>query len=229
MFKVHVIDCHNRAHYHDALEQHHRLRHAIYVGERGWSALARPDGREVDAFDGPAATYLLGIDPGAGVVAGSRLVPTLAPHLLADVFPDLAAGRGVPRAPDILEWTRIFVAPGWREIGRPCRAAGIMYAAIVEFALHQGVRQLSVVCESYWVSRLAALGWQPRPLGEARLIDGAPVVAITVDMTPAALARTRQVYDLREPALATIPPPGPGQPGCGMPPSAPVAGASCPA
>jgi acyl-homoserine lactone synthase len=60
MFKVHAIDAGNRDLYSDAIEQHHRIRHDIYVGERRWMELARPDGREVDQFDTDDAVYLLG-------------------------------------------------------------------------------------------------------------------------------------------------------------------------
>jgi acyl-homoserine lactone synthase len=99
MFHVHIVDRSNRNAYRDELEQHFRLRHEIYVGERGWHDLARRDGREVDAFDNDDAVYLLGILPDKGVVAGSRLVPSLKPHLMSEVFPQLAED-GVPRASD---------------------------------------------------------------------------------------------------------------------------------
>ncbi len=84
--KVHAIHAGNRHHYDDALEQHYRIRHDIYVGERKWMDLARPDGREVDQFDTEHAVYLLAME-GDQVVGGSRLVPTLEPHLMSEVFP----------------------------------------------------------------------------------------------------------------------------------------------
>ena len=95
MFHVHIVDRSNRSAYSRYVEQMFRLRHEIYVGERAWSDLERADGREVDAFDTDDAVYLLGLDSDKGVVAGSRLVPSLKPHLLSDVFPQLAP-HGVP-------------------------------------------------------------------------------------------------------------------------------------
>jgi acyl-homoserine lactone synthase len=85
MFKVHAIHVGNRHLYEAALDQHHRIRHDIYVGERKWMDLERADGREIDQFDTDRTVYLLGIEPGKGVVGGSRLVPTLEPHLMSDV------------------------------------------------------------------------------------------------------------------------------------------------
>ena len=201
MFKVHAIDAANRDLYSDAIEQHHRIRHDIYVGERRWMELARPDGREIDQFDTDDAVYLLGIETDGRVVAGSRLMPTHRPHLLNDVFPQLANVRGVPRAPDILEWTRIFVVPRLREGGRVGKSAGFVYCAILEYCLERQIRQLSVVCEPYWLPRFSGLNLRPRALGLPIEHDGMSVVAVTLDVTAAALASTREVYDIRTPAL----------------------------
>jgi len=55
MFKVHVVDAANSVAYREQLDQYFKLRHHIYVGERGWRTLKRPDGREMDAFDTPDA------------------------------------------------------------------------------------------------------------------------------------------------------------------------------
>jgi acyl-homoserine lactone synthase len=196
MFKVHAIHAGNRHLYENILDQHHRIRHDIYVGERKWMDLERPDGREIDQFDTDKAIYLLGIEPGKGVVGGSRLIPTLEPHLMSDVFPELANVRGLPRAHNIFEWTRIFIVPAKREGGRLCKAAGIIYCGILEFCLSQNVTQLSVVCEAYWIPRLIALGWNPVLLGEPIEKDGMTIVGITCDMTDEALARTRSTYEI---------------------------------
>jgi acyl-homoserine lactone synthase len=196
MIHVHAIHAGNRHRYTDAVEQHYRIRHDIYVGERKWMDLERPDGREVDQFDTDEAVYLLAIEPGKGVVGGSRLVPTLGPHLMSDVFPEIANVRGVPRAPDIYEWTRIFVVPAKRESGRLCKTAGIVYCGILEFCLMQRLSQISVVCEAYWIPRLLALGWNPQPLGVPIVKDGMTIVGIACDMTEHALARTRETYEI---------------------------------
>ncbi|MGO4571506.1 acyl-homoserine-lactone synthase [Microvirga sp. 2TAF3] len=202
MFKVHAIHAGNRHLYEEALDQHHRIRHDIYVGERKWMDLERPDGREIDQFDTDKAVYLLGIEPGKGVVGGSRLVPTLEPHLMSDVFPSLANVRDLPRASGIFEWTRIFVIPARREGGRLCKAAGIIYCGILEFCLSQDIRQISVVCEAYWIPRLIGLGWNPALLGEPIVKDGMTIVGITCDMTEEALDKTRAIYEIAGSVMA---------------------------
>ena len=46
MAELHVICDVNRHLYHDVLEDYWRIRHDIYVGERRWLELAKPDQRE---------------------------------------------------------------------------------------------------------------------------------------------------------------------------------------
>lgn len=200
MFRIHAVEASNRAAYAPALEEQFRLRHEIYVGERGWRDLARPDGREVDAFDTEAAVYLLGLDRAGSVLAGSRLVPSLCPHLMSAVFPGLAEGR-VPRAADVWEWTRFFVVPALREAGRSSRAAGLVYCGLLEFCLWRGIRSLTIVCEPYWLDRLAALGWAPRRLGPVLDHSDGPIVGLMVEVTTAALDRTRSAYAITAPVL----------------------------
>lgn len=205
MFKMHLVDQSNRNKYSGYLEEYYRIRHQIYVAERGWRDLARPDLREVDAFDTIDALYLLGICPDRGVVAGSRLVPSLRPHLLNDVFPELASGV-VPRGAHIYEWTRVFVVPELREPGRPSRAAGIVYCGILEACLARDISMLSVVCEPYWHARFVKIGWKPRPLGEILQHKDGPVMALLLRTSESALAQTRTFYGIQYSVLANVMP-----------------------
>lgn len=200
MLQIHVINQLNRPRYQREIEEHYRIRHEIYVEGRGWQALARPDRREIDAFDTSDAIYLLGIVPGQGVVAGSRLVPSLKPHLMSEVFPGLASGH-VPRRRDIFEWTRFFVVPRLREKGRPCAAAGHLYCGILEFCLENQIGNLTIVCEAYWFDRLAALGWNPQMLGYPLQYDGMQIVGLITNVTAAALTETRSAYGITQPVL----------------------------
>ncbi|MFZ4806477.1 MAG: acyl-homoserine-lactone synthase [Hyphomicrobiaceae bacterium] len=87
-------------------------RSRVFVGRRGWRALARPDGLERDAADGPAAEYLLLLGPDRGIVAGLRLLPTRAARPVTCVDAALVAGLDLPCGPEIRELTRFFVLKG---------------------------------------------------------------------------------------------------------------------
>jgi len=116
---VHIVTSANCRHYEAALEQSYRLRHRIYIQELKWRGLPpRDDGRELDQFDTAEAVHLLYLE-GDRVLGGTRLVPTTEPHLLSEVFAHFASIRGVPRQPDIAEWTRFYVAPERRAEGGP--------------------------------------------------------------------------------------------------------------
>ena len=69
---IHAISAVNRHLYDDVLEQHFRLRHEIFVEERKWETLRRPDGREIDSYDNEDTIYLLALDR-RRVVGGHRL------------------------------------------------------------------------------------------------------------------------------------------------------------
>jgi len=195
MFKIHIVNWSNRKAYEGPLEHNFRLRHQIYIGERNWCQIERPIPLEIDAFDNEDAIYLLGIDDNGDVCGGSRLVPTLKPHLLSDVFPMLADG-GIPRDHDIYEWTRIFVAQSLRKPGEPSLAAGIVLCGLLEAAVVLGIRQISVVCETFWLDRLERLGWPVTRLGPAIEHPDGAILGLLIEVTQAALASSRAVYGL---------------------------------
>lgn len=194
--RVHVVDARNRSGYTRELDEHHRLRHDIYIGERKWRALRSINGREYDPFDLPDAVYLLAITCDGEVAGGSRLLQSTGPTLLNDVFPHLADVKSFERAPDVLEWTRFFVAPKFREEKRLCRTGGLVSAAIIDYCLRSGVRTLNAVGETYWVPRISAIGWRPRPLGLPIEHEGMSICAWTIDVTEYALSTTLAAYDL---------------------------------
>lgn len=191
MSAIHVVTSENRHLYRDAIEQHHRLRHEIFIGERGWRELERPDGRDVDAYDDEHAVYLLAIDAGR-VVGGQRLRPTTRPHMLADVFAHLAQ-RTLPRRPDVLEWTRYFVVRE-RRFGR---TDWRLLAAVQAYCLEEGISELTAVVEMWWLPRWQHAGFRTRPLGLPQLVEGQPMLAMSIEVSPEALASVRSRGGLR--------------------------------
>ena len=192
MFVMHVVDRSNRSAYADVLEDYWRVRHDVYVKTLAWTGLTPEAGREIDQFDTDDTVYLIGLDANRRVVGGSRFNPTVGPHLLSDLFPNLVIGD-IPRAPDILEWTRVFVLSD--KLARSTQSpAGIVYGAILKFCLARGVKCLTVVCEQHWEARLALLGWSPRRLGPTQKHAGEDIVALLLKVTPEALDLTQGRY-----------------------------------
>lgn len=199
---LHAVTSANRHLYRDQVEESFRIRHQVYVGERGWHDLDRPDKREVDQFDNDDAVYLLALDETNGrVLGGSRLISSLKPHLMSDVFPMLASMRPLPISQDVYEWTRFYVIPEMRERHALSQVACEIYCGVQEFCLKQGVSQLSIVTEPYWIPRFMRLGWNPMPLGLPILWQGMEVVGITVDVDEQVLDQTRKVRGITGPVL----------------------------
>jgi acyl-homoserine lactone synthase len=173
---VHVIRRDNKHLYSEILEDYFRLRHQIYVVERKWAALDRPDKRELDQFDTDETVYLLGLE-GRSIIAGMRLVPTTAPTLLSDLFPRLSL-NGPIRRPDVYELSRIFVVPKRRGEHAGPRAEAVIQAAAMEYGLSIGLSAFTIVLESWWLPRLLDQGWVARPLD----IDSMSTIAVMVDV-----------------------------------------------
>ena len=188
MAEIHVVR-HDNAHlYRSELDDYFRARHTVYVKERGWTELDRPDGRDIDQFDTIEAIHLLAIDQ-SRVVGGHRFNPTTGPTLLNTVFPQLAA-RALVADPEVYETTRIIVVEEQRgEQARP-RVESLFFDATLEYAVNARKRQIRFLMETWWLPRLRGLGWSVRPLGVATDINGMSCIAVSLDVTDEVWAKT---------------------------------------
>lgn len=189
---IHIVTPANANRYADAMEQAWRLRHAIFVGEKGWSELARPDGREIDQFDTPHAVHFLAMEDDT-VVGYSRLLPTTRPHLLSDVLPQLCEGER-PVGPQIWEWTRQGVARSHRAKGRVVNPVSIaLLTGIVEWGLAHGVHSLLLQMPTLYMIHVIQLHFRPQPLGLPVQIAGEEIMAATARFDARTLAKLRAV------------------------------------
>ena len=198
MVDVHVVTSANRHLYERELDEHHQIRHRIYIEELHWRGLTpRADKREYDQFDMDETVYLLGLEEGR-VVGGLRLVPTTGPHLIGNVFPHFAAVQGVPRSPDIAEWTRIFVVPERREEHSSSKIRSTVVASMLEYGLQEGLSGISVLMNAFWLPKLQQCGWRTRPLGLPDVHDGEWLIAVLMDVSAEALAGLRAARGLSQ-------------------------------
>jgi acyl-homoserine lactone synthase len=180
MIQIHVVNHDNRRRYEYLFDDYFRLRYEIYVKERGWKALERPDERDIDQFDTDAATYLFALE-GNRLVGGLRVVPTMQPTLMSDVFPQLAL-RGPLRRHDVAELTRIFVIKERRGEQTQPRVEHVILCAAMEYGVAQQLSQYTIVMEAWWIRRLQEQCWRITPLGLPVEIDGAATVGVTADV-----------------------------------------------
>lgn len=184
---IHVISAANRHLYEDVLDQHFRVRHEIFVEERKWEMLRKPDGREIDSYDNDDAIYLLSLED-RRVLGGSRLYPTTKPTMMSEVFPHLAAVRGCPADPLIWEWSRFFVSRERRDGAVNLQ----LMAAAQEFCLDQGIERLCLVMETWWLPRFHDIGFVVTPLGLPALVEESWTMAASIEVRQDSLDVVRE-------------------------------------
>jgi acyl-homoserine lactone synthase len=189
---IHIVTPANAHRYADAMEQVWRLRHQIFVEEKGWTELARPDGREIDQFDTPHAVHFLAMEDDT-VIGYSRLLPTTCPHLLSEVLPQLCEGQR-PAGPHLWEWTRQGVARSHRARGRVVNPVSLaLLTGIVEWGLAHGVSGLLLQMPTLYMIHVIQLHFRPQPLGLPVQIAGEEIMAATAGFDARTLARLRSV------------------------------------
>jgi len=200
---IHVVNATNQGEYLNEMEQVWRLRHRVFVEGKGWSELAKPDGREIDQFDTPSAIHFL-LMRGREVVAYSRLLPTAGPHLLSDVFPKLCQ-EPLPRDHATYEWTRQAVSPEYRVRGKAPPLTYDLVAGIVEWGLSNGVSRITAQIPMSYLLRMLQLHFRARPLGLPVEIAGESIIAVAAEFDGATLARVNQIRGDSRSILASVP------------------------
>lgn len=192
---LHIVTNENVDLYRDEMQQAFRLRHKVFVEERGWSELQSEDGQEIDRFDNEYAVHMLFIEDDRHVIGYQRLLPSTRPHLLSEVLSSLCEVDR-PVGPNIWEWTRYCVEAGHRERGRMLSpVANALLSGIVEWGLHNGVDTIIIEMSPLWLLRLVQLHFRVTPLGLPQIISGEEAVAVTAKFDERTLAR---LYEMRK-------------------------------
>jgi acyl-homoserine lactone synthase len=201
---IHIVTAENIGSYAQAMEQVYRLRHSVFVEEMGWSDLRRPDGREIDQFDDGRALHMLYLE-GDRLMGYQRMLPSMRPHLLSEVMPQLCDGD-FPVGPHIWEWTRYCVTKEHRDRGRMLSPAGnLLLSAIVEWGLESGVSRIIIEMNPIWLLRLVQLHFRVTPLGIPQDAGKESIVAVTAAFDARTLARLRSVRGDNRPAIVQQP------------------------
>lgn len=103
-----VIDGINAGRFSGLLEQVHALRARVFRDRLGWDVTVT-NGKEIDLFDSLDPTHIVSMNDKGQVVGAMRLLQTMGPNMLADVFNAILDGEPAPRSPLIWEATRFCV------------------------------------------------------------------------------------------------------------------------
>lgn len=154
------------------LDSMFRLRADVFHGRLGWDVRVE-GGREHDWFDLIGPHYLVARAAGDTTTALGccRLLPTLGPNMLRDVFPELLDGTPVPASPHEWEVSRFAVAEAHTQGGASFSALpAAMVAQALRFGAERDLSALVGVTSAAFARMLMQLGLQVDVLGRPRRI-----------------------------------------------------------
>jgi acyl-homoserine lactone synthase len=183
---IRVIDAHNRHQFNHLLEQQFRLRHDIFVLEKGWSSFDR-GAYEMDDYDTIDATYLVSTDDSGTVIGGFRLFPTELPHMLSETFAYMVNGP-ILRRSDICELTRFAIASQARNSRTYCE----LFLGLLEHCLSEGISGTTALMRTLRIPIIQSIGMKVVPLGLPQEIDQELQTAVLLEISEDSLALVRR-------------------------------------
>lgn len=151
------------------LDSMYRLRCDVFHQRLGWDVQVE-NGREHDWFDLIGPRYLIAHDQASNALGCCRLLPTLGPNMLRDIFPMLSDGA-VPASADTWEISRFAVGPGCAGQGFGFGAvAGALIADALRLADAHGIKDIVGVTSAPFERMLHHLGLHVERLGAPRRI-----------------------------------------------------------
>lgn len=159
-----TIEPDQRAKHSDIINKMHEMRGRVITRWR-WDVPGLKPDYDKDDFDTDDTVYFIDFDPILDRVVGTcRFNPTVKPHILSDVFPEMCTLLGVPQNDHTWEATRYIVdghgIPKWQEL----RSRVIIALALSEYAHANGITHMSWLTTQALYNNMFKL-WPSKPLG----------------------------------------------------------------
>lgn len=197
---IHVVTAENRHKFTSLVRDMHRDRKRVFVDRLKWQLSVVEGNLEIDQFDHDGAVYVIIASPEGRHLGSARLLPSLRPHILGTLFPQLCAEQP-PHGPEIWEMTRLVYSPDITDVSALNRTRMLLRLAMVEFALSVGIKQFSCIVRMDFLPTVLSAGWVAEPLGFPTDIDGEPTTAVRIDIDAEALQAVREKFNYFEPVL----------------------------
>lgn len=147
---LYAVDSRNRSQFKALLDDMHVLRARVFEERLQWNVNV-VDGREIDVFDEADPTYLLSVNGETGRLAGSvRLLPTIGPNMLRNVFSVLLPDGSVVESHFIWESSRFCIDPDMVNSTdtRINRVTTELLCGLVEIGLRAGLSHIVSVYDA---------------------------------------------------------------------------------
>lgn len=176
----------------------------VFFDRLNWNVVVR-NGYERDRFDDEYPLYLISLDPDSGNYRGSvRLLPTIGPNMLQDVFPFLLAEGETVESATIWEASRFCAiaseSPQQHKNGVSPTFAELL-AGIGELAILSGWTQIVAVFDERIFRILRAAGCDPQIIGKPRRIGTTLSFAGLFDTGESQLQAMREAVGICGPVL----------------------------
>lgn len=163
-----------------------RLRHAVFSERLKWTSLTA-DGRERDIYDRLNPVYLICRDPFGNVIGCWRLLPTVGPYMLKDIFAHLLHGAPAPETEDCWEISRFAIDPSLRDyvsLGAVGGVVGHMLTELFDFAENYGIQRIVAASDIRFDRILRRAGLQTQHFGSAVRMENSRAVAGWAEISP---------------------------------------------
>lgn len=175
------------------LHSHHQLRARVFADRLGWEVDVTA-GCEADSFDALRPTYVLAIAETGQLAGCARLLPTLGPTMVADVFSSLLPDGELIGHAAMIESSRFCVDTALEEgrgDGSVHEATLTMFAGIIEWCMANGYTEIVTVTDLRFERILARVGWPLQRLGEPKKIGVTMAAAGTLPANADTFLRLR--------------------------------------
>ena len=88
--------------------------------------------------------------------------------------------------------------PERREEHTGSKIGSTVIASMIDYGLEEGLSGISVCMNTFWLPEFHEYGWRVRPLGMPDVHDDEWLIAVLIDVTPAALAGIRTACGLEK-------------------------------
>jgi N-acyl-L-homoserine lactone synthetase len=187
----------------EELAEMHRLRYRVFKERLDWGVQAR-DGMEIDSFDALRPAYLLQRDLGGPIQGCVRLLPSIGPTMLRDVFPSLLGGKSAPASPAIWESSRfaLDLPPTFaKTAGGLAIATYELFVGMIEFGLSRCLSDIVTVTDVRIERILRRASWPLRRMAEPALIGGTLAIAGYLEVSAEGLASVQRAGGVKGPVL----------------------------
>lgn len=169
------------------LESMYRLRADVFHQRLGWDVRVE-DGREHDWFDLIGPYYLVAHDGAQNALGCCRLLPSVGPNMLRDVFPVLLDEAPAPAAESIWEISRFAIAPQCAGDGYGFGPlAGALLGRMIHFADRLAGTEVVGVTTVAVERMLLHMGLEVRRLGKPRRVGRVMSLAFSIPIHAANL------------------------------------------